>query len=157
MLRACRQWALIDGQLLDCGFLESTSEPGEWVAVIEVVEVALMLARVPGHVEPGFRPGTGEGDVAPFLESRFAGSENEGPFHREALRGVARQRVRMADVARFEITPAELEGRAAVGGCNQRSILEVDPVDGCAGTVLDSEDVGVAEAHDAISGGKLKV
>ena len=103
MLRAGRQRALVDGELFDRGFLECAAEAGERVAVVEVVEVALVLARVAGDVEAGFGAGAGERDVAPFLEACLAGCEDEGAFDGEALGGVAGERVGVADVARLEV------------------------------------------------------
>ena len=77
--------------------------------------MALVLARVAGHVETGLSPGAGEGDITPLLQSCLAGAEYEGALDGEALRGVAGEGVRVPDVARLEVAPAELDGRAAVG------------------------------------------
>jgi hypothetical protein len=46
---------LIDGELFDGGFLEGAAEAGERVAVVEVVEVAFVLARRACDVEASFR------------------------------------------------------------------------------------------------------
>jgi hypothetical protein len=78
--RARGQRALVDGESLDRGFFECSAEAGERVAVVEVVEVAFVFTRVAGDVEPCFRAGPRERDVAPLLQARVAGSEDEGPF-----------------------------------------------------------------------------
>jgi hypothetical protein len=46
---------LVDGEQLDRGFLERAAEAGERVAVVEDVEVALVLARGAGDVEARLR------------------------------------------------------------------------------------------------------
>ena len=157
MPRPGRQRPLVDGELLDRGLLECAAEAGERVAVVEVVEVAFVLARVAGDVEAGLGAGAGEGDVAPFLQACFAGAEDEGALDGEALGGVAGERVGVADVAGLEVAAAEFDGRAAVGGDGERPPFEVDVLDGSAGAVLDAENVGVAEADDAVAGGELAV
>ena len=45
MERAGRERALVDGEPLDRRLLECLAEAGDRVAVVEVVEVALALAR----------------------------------------------------------------------------------------------------------------
>ncbi|MEJ7569205.1 MAG: hypothetical protein WKF41_13175 [Gaiellaceae bacterium] len=45
---------MIDDDQLDSRLLECAAETGERVAVVEVVEVALLLARVAADVEAGF-------------------------------------------------------------------------------------------------------
>ena len=149
--------ALVDCELLDGGLFERAAEAGERVAVVEVVEVAFVLARRAGDVEAGLGSRAREGDVAPLLEARLAGAEDEGALDGEALGGVAGERVGVADVARLEVAAAELDGRAAVGGDGERPSFAVDLLDGSAGAVLDAEEVGVAEADDAVAGGELAV
>ena len=95
--------ALVDGELLDRGLFERAAEAGERVAVVEVVEVAFVLARRAGDVEAGLGAGARERDVAPFLQARFAGAEDEGALDGEALGGVAGERVGVADVAGLEV------------------------------------------------------
>ena len=136
-----RQRTLVDGEFLDRGLLECAAEAGERVAVVEVVEVAFVLARRAGDVEAGFGPRPRECDVAPFLQACLAGSEHEGALDGEALGGVAGERVGVSNVAGREVGAAELDGRAAVGGDRQRSLVAVDPLDGSAGAVLDAEAV----------------
>jgi len=53
---ARRQRSLIDGEFLNRGFFECAAETSERVTVVEVVEVALVLARVAADVEAGFGP-----------------------------------------------------------------------------------------------------
>ena len=103
MSRPGRQRALVDGELLDRGLLECAAEAGERVAVVEVVEVAFVLARGAGDVEAGLGSRSGERDVAPLLQARLAGAEDEGAFDGEALGGVAGERVGVADVAGLEV------------------------------------------------------
>ena len=110
-----------------------------------------------GDVEAGLGSRARERDVAPFLQARLAGAEDEGALDGEALGGVAGERVGVANVARLEVAAAELDGRAAVGGDGERPPVAVDALDGSAGAVLDAEAVGVAEADDAVAGGELAV
>src|SRR6266540_6769290 len=59
---------LVDGESLDRGFFECLAEPGDWVAVVEVVEVAFSFGRGGRDIEAGLLAGAGEGDVAPLLQ-----------------------------------------------------------------------------------------
>src|SRR5689334_5326179 len=111
---------LIDCEFLDRRLLECAAEPSEWVAIVEVVEVTLVLARCPGDVEAGLASRSREGDVAPLLEPCLARAEHEGPFDRKTLRGVAGDGVRVADVARIDVVATELDDRAAVGRNDER-------------------------------------
>ena len=131
--RSRRQRLLVDRELFDRRLFERAAEAGERIAVVEVVEVALVLARRAGDVEAGFGARSGEGDVAPFLEARFAGAEDEGALDGQALGGVAGDRVGVASVARLEVAAAEFDGRAAVGVNGERPSFEVDVSDGAAG------------------------
>ena len=119
--------------------------------------MALVLARGAGDVKTGLGAGSGEGDVRPFLESCFAGAEDERTLESEALGRVAGDRVGVASVACLEVTAAEFDGRAAVGVDGERPSFEVDPLDGSEGAVLDADSVGVAEADDAVAGGELTI
>src|SRR5947199_8952370 len=100
MSRTAWQRTLVDSELLDSRLLEGAAEAGERVAIIEVVEVALVLARRAGDVKARFRPGPRERDVAPLLKTSLAGSQHEGSLNGEALRGVASECVRVPNVAR---------------------------------------------------------
>src|SRR6266545_6807522 len=112
MPRAGRQRALVNGEFLDRGLLERAAEAGERVTIVEVVEVAFMLARSAGDVEAGFRPCPRQRDVAPLLQTRFAGTEDEGTFDGEPLGGVAGERVSVSNVAGRKVRATELDGRA---------------------------------------------
>src|SRR6266536_2155145 len=59
--RPRRQRPLIQGEFLDSRLLKCASEAGERVAVVEVVEVAFVLARRACDVEAGLRPRPREG------------------------------------------------------------------------------------------------
>ena len=142
MARPGRERALVDGEVFDRGFFECAAEAGERVAVVEVVEVAFVFARVAGDVEAGFRAGAGEGDVAPFLEACLAGAEDEGALDGEALAGVAGERVGVADVAGLEVAggSSSTVGPRSVAIVSVR-VFAVDAFDGAAGAVLDAEAV----------------
>src|SRR4051794_14959601 len=116
MSRPGRQGSLVDREVLDRGLFERPAEAREWVAVVEVVEMALVLPRRACDVEAGLCPRTRECDVAPFLQACFARAEDEGAFNGEPLGGVAGERVGVSDVAGREVGGAELNGRPAVGG-----------------------------------------
>jgi hypothetical protein len=75
---------LVEGEFSAGGFFERASEAGEWVTVVEVVEVAVVFARGAGDVEAGLAAGPGERDVAPLLLARLACPEDEGAFDGEA-------------------------------------------------------------------------
>ena len=107
--RAGRQRALVDGEPLDRGLLECAAEAGERVAVVEVVEVALALARGAGDVEAGLLRARGRGRRSPTPAVAPAGAEDEGALDGDALGGVAGERVCVADVARLEVAAAELD------------------------------------------------
>jgi len=64
---AARQRALVEGEAFDCGFLKGAPKAGEGIEVVEDVEVALVLAHDPGHVQPGRLAGPREGYVSPLL------------------------------------------------------------------------------------------
>ena len=121
------------------------------VAVVEVVEVALALARFAGDVEAGLLAGARESNVAPLLQALAARTEHEGAVDRDALRRVTGQRVAVADVSRLEIGAAELGALAAVGQQRQRAAIGVDSFDGSARSVADAERVRVAEADNTIA------
>ena len=118
---------LIDCKLLDRRLLERATEAGERVAVVEVVEVALVLARSAGDVEAGLGSCARKRDVAPLLEPCLAGAEDEGALDGEALGGVAGEGVGVADVARLEVAAAELDDRAAVGRDDRASAVRSRP------------------------------
>jgi len=98
-----RERLLVDGESLIRGFFECLGEPGDWVAVVEVVEVAFSFARGGGDVEASLLAGAGEGDVAPFLQPLSAGAEDEGAIDGDSLAGVAGESVGVADVAVFDV------------------------------------------------------
>ena len=77
----------IDCKLLDGGFLKRTTEARQRVTVVEIVEVALVLARRAGDVEPGLRSCAREGDVRPLLQPRLPSAEDEGALDGQALCG----------------------------------------------------------------------
>src|SRR5581483_1524378 len=90
--------SLVKREEFDRGFFEGAAEAGERVAVVEFVEVAFVLARGAGDVEARLCAGAREGDVAPFLQTSFAGAEDEGALDGEPLGGVAGERVGVSDV-----------------------------------------------------------
>src|SRR5438128_575780 len=104
---ARRERSLVDGEQLDRGLLECTAEAGEWVGVVEDVEVALVLTRVARDIEAGLLAGAGEGDITPFLETGLSGAEHEGALDGQALGRVAGERVGVTDMARFEVASVE--------------------------------------------------
>jgi hypothetical protein len=65
--------------------------------------------------------------------------------------------VGVAEVARLEVAAAEFDDRAAISRNRQRSLVVIDLLDGSAGSVLDAEDVRVAQADDPVGGGELAV
>src|SRR5215211_1042259 len=144
MERAGRERALVDCEPFDRRFLECLSEPGDGVAVVEVVEVAFALAWGRGDIEAGLVARAGEGDVAPLLQPLPTGAENESALDGNALAGVPRVRV---GVAVLEVAAAEFDAVAAIDSDRQRPMLAVDGFDGGAGSVLDPEHVGIAEAN----------
>ena len=138
------QRALVDREPFDRGFLECLSKPGDGVAIVKVVEVALSLARGSGDVEAGLVARAGEGDVAPLPQPLPADTEDEGALDGDALAGVSGERIGVAHVTVPEVAAAELDAVAAVGDDRQGPVLAVDCVDGGAGSVLHAEYVRVA-------------
>jgi hypothetical protein len=69
---------LVDCESLNRGFFECLAEPGDGVAVIDVVEVAFAFAWDGHHIKAGLLAGAGEGDIAPLLQPLAAESEDEG-------------------------------------------------------------------------------
>jgi hypothetical protein len=55
VLLAVTEAVLIDSEVLDGRLFECAAEPGEWVAIVEVLELALVLAQVPRGAEAGHR------------------------------------------------------------------------------------------------------
>src|SRR4051794_24772491 len=103
MPRPRRQRALVDGEFLDCGFLECAAEAGQRVTVIEVLEVAFAVARHACDVEAGPGPRPRERNVTPLLQSCLAGSKDESAFDGEALGGVPGERVSVSNVSGCEV------------------------------------------------------
>ena len=64
--------ALVNGEALDRRLLQRLAEARNWVAVVEVVEVALALRYGAGHIQAGLAPCARERDIAPLLETGAA-------------------------------------------------------------------------------------
>src|SRR5581483_12223511 len=146
---------LIHRKPLDRRLFQSAGEPCHWVAIVELVEVALAIDDVRGHVEPRPIARPREGDVAPLLQAGFAGAEDEGPVDGHALSAVARQRIGMAGVPCFEVAAAQLDAVAAIGRDGERAAPRVDALDRATRAVLDAEPIAVSEADDAVARSEL--
>jgi hypothetical protein len=155
MARSGGERTLVDGELLASRFFERAAEAFERVALVGVVEVALVLACSAGHVEAGLRARAGERYVTPFLKPRLARAEDEGALDGEALGGVTGEGVGVAEVARVEVAATELDDRPAVGRNDERPPFGVDTLDSPTRSVLDAENIGVAETDDSVTRGEL--
>jgi hypothetical protein len=71
------------------------------------------------------------------------------------LGGVSGEGVGVADVAGLKVAAVQLDGPAAVSGDGERAPVAIDPLDGPGGSVLNAEHARVAQADDAVPGGKL--
>ena len=131
--RPGRKRTLVDRKLLNRRLFKRATEAGERIAVVEIVEVALVLARSPGDVETRLGACSGEGDVAPLLESCFAGAENERTLDGQALGRMACDRVGVAGIAALEVAAAEFDGRAAIGVNRRASAVRGRRVGRCRG------------------------
>src|SRR5205823_8316628 len=128
---------------------------GERIAIVEVVEVALVLAWRTGDVEAGFCTGSRKRDVSPLLEARLARTEDEGALDSKTLSSVAGQRICVADVPGLEIALGDFNDWTSIGRDRERYPAGIDGPYRSTGPVLHAEAIRVAKADDTVADGEL--